>query len=137
MVNTTCVSDYFPIYCSSSSYCNGVYRNGYCSGSCDEPGPSGSSESDEERCKAEGYIYNIWEGSPYNGCGGHFQKYYLLLGTVCPYNASWSTIGRCGVCSDISSDNCASSHTDMIDAGKGEYDADKFVWFGPRCSWAK
>ncbi len=36
-----CVSDYFPISCSSSSYCNGVYRNGYCSGSCDEPSSGG------------------------------------------------------------------------------------------------
>ena len=40
-----CVSDYFPNSCSSSSYCNGVYRNGYCSGSCNEPSSGGGGSS--------------------------------------------------------------------------------------------
>lgn len=30
-----CVNDYFPNSCSDSSACKGVYRNGYCSGSCE------------------------------------------------------------------------------------------------------
>ena len=32
-----CEDDYFKYSCSSSSYCDGVYRSGYCSVPCDEP----------------------------------------------------------------------------------------------------
>lgn len=41
-----CVNDYFPNSCSSSSNCNGVYRNGYCSGSCVETPPQQPSVCD-------------------------------------------------------------------------------------------
>ena len=30
-----CSSDYFPNKCDNASDCNGIYRNGYCSGECD------------------------------------------------------------------------------------------------------
>ena len=41
--STYCESDYFPNKCSSASDCNGIYRNGYCSGSCSDSSGSDSS----------------------------------------------------------------------------------------------
>ena len=34
-----CVNDYFPNECDNASWCQGVYRSGWCSGSCENPDP--------------------------------------------------------------------------------------------------
>ena len=82
-----CVSDYFPISCSSSSYCNGVYRNGYCSGSCDEPSPSGGGECSHY------YQVNI---ACDNGNNVHFRDACADDETCTPSYHGYQTWSVCG-----------------------------------------
>ena len=89
-----CVDDYFPNQCSSSSYCNGVYRSGYCSGSCDEP---------DESCDTSTYPYTS------SNCSG------TLGGTTCSDSSGthYKTCTTTSTCTSSSypytSSNCSGS----------------------------
>lgn len=116
--------------CISSPSCPSGYvkMDNYCVNPMD-----GGNNLTAEKCKSMGYKV-IW-GNGTNGCGGHYQKYYIVPEWNCPYNISYGSRG-CGVCGDIPSDNCYSSHAGNVDYGKGSGRTD-FIWGGEKCNWAK
>ncbi|MBE6452009.1 MAG: hypothetical protein E7012_00770 [Alphaproteobacteria bacterium] len=66
MCSEFCERDYFPNECEDESYCDGVYRNGYCSGYC-ECFPDNCSNYPFEEKPIEGDHGTVYDCVP--GCG--------------------------------------------------------------------
>ncbi len=65
-----CSSDYFPNKCDNASDCNGIYRNGYCSGECD------STPYCEYTEIPFGSACSLYENNPTVGC---YRSCYTLV----------------------------------------------------------
>ena len=97
--STYCVSDYFPNSCDSSSNCNGIYRNGYCSGSCSSSSSGGSGSCSQ---------YGLYDGPICSACS---------LVAVSSSSSNSRGCYDCSMCSSISGSGSGSGDSGGNDSG--------------------